>query len=80
MAGCHPALATDNVERFKRFRNFVGPRAVGLAQEISMHKDGKQTVASVEARGGRLGRPVLMVLLVSCVLAVAALIVAYSGT
>jgi hypothetical protein len=81
MAGCHPAFATGNVERFKRFRNFVGRRAVGLAQEISMHKDGKQTVeTAVEARGGLLGRPVLLVLLVSCVLAVAALIFTYSGT
>jgi hypothetical protein len=45
-----------------------------------MHKDGKQVVETpVEARGGLLGRPVLLVLIVSCVLAVAALIVAYSG-
>jgi hypothetical protein len=51
-----------------------------IAQEISMHKDGKQVVeTAVEARGGLLGRPVLLVLLVSCVLAVAALIVTYSG-
>jgi hypothetical protein len=59
----------------------VRERAVGLSQEISMHKDGTQIVeTAVEARGGLLGRPVLLVLLVSCVLAVAALIVAYSGT
>lgn len=46
-----------------------------------MRKDGKQIVeTAVEARGGRLGRPVLLVLLVSCVLAVAALIFTYSGT
>jgi hypothetical protein len=80
MAGCHPARATDNVERSKRFRNFVRGRAVSLSQEISVHKDGKQVVeTTVEARGGLLGRPVLLVLLVSCVLAVAALIVTYSG-
>ena len=55
-------------------------RAVGLSQEISMHKDGKQVVeTAVEARGGLLGRPVLLVLLVSCVLVAAALIVTYSG-
>ena len=55
-------------------------RAVGLSQEISMHKDGKQVIeTAVEARGGLLGKPVLLVLLVSCVLAVAALIVTYSG-
>jgi hypothetical protein len=54
--------------------------AVAFSQEISMHKDGKQVVeTSVEARGGLLGRPVLLVLLVSCVLVVAALIVTYSG-
>jgi hypothetical protein len=58
----------------------VRGRAVGLSQEISMHEDGKQVVeTAVEARGGLLGRPVLLVLLVSCVLAVAALIVTYSG-
>ena len=45
-----------------------------------MHKDGNQVVeTAVEARGGLLGRPVFLVLLVSCVLAVAALIVTYSG-
>jgi hypothetical protein len=46
-----------------------------------MHKDKNQIVeTAVEARGGLLGRPVLLVLLVSCVLAVAALIFAYSGS
>ena len=55
--------------------------AVGPSQEISMHKDENQIVeTAVEARGGRLGRPVLLVLLVSCVLAVVALIVTYSGS
>jgi hypothetical protein len=45
-----------------------------------MHEDGKQVVeTAVEARGGLLGRPVLLVLLVSCFLAVAVLIVTYSG-
>jgi hypothetical protein len=85
MAGWHPAHATGNVERCKRFRNLVQElvreRAVGLSQEISMHQDGKQVVeTAVEARGGLLGRPVLLVLLASCVLAVAALVLTYSGT
>ena len=45
-----------------------------------MHNDGKQVVeTAIEARGGVLGKPVLLVLVVSCVLAVAALIVTYSG-
>ena len=45
-----------------------------------MHNEGRQIVeTAVEARGGLLGRPILLVLLVSCVLAVAALIVTYSG-
>jgi hypothetical protein len=45
-----------------------------------MHEDGKQVVeTAVEARSGLLGRPVLLVLLVSCFLAVAALIATYSG-
>jgi hypothetical protein len=53
---------------------------VALSQETSMHNDEKQVVeTAVEARGGLLGRPVLLVLLVSCVLAVAALILTYSG-
>jgi hypothetical protein len=61
-------------------QELVRGRAVGLSQEISMDKDGKQVVeTAVEARGGLLDRPVLLVLLVSCVLAVAALIVTYSG-
>jgi hypothetical protein len=64
----------------QKVQELVRGRAVGLSQEISMHKDGKQVVeTAVEARGGLLGRPVLLVLLVSCVLAVAALIVTYSG-
>ena len=55
--------------------------AVGPSQEISMHKDEYQIVeTAVEARGGRVGRPVHLVLLVSCVLAVVALIVTYSGS
>jgi hypothetical protein len=67
------------VERPK-VQELVRVGAVGLSQEISMHKDGKQIVeTAVEARGGLLGRPVLLVLLVSCVLAVAVLIVTYSG-
>jgi hypothetical protein len=45
-----------------------------------MHQDGKQVVeTAVEARGGLLGRPVLLVLLASCILAIVALIVTYSG-
>jgi hypothetical protein len=80
MAGCHPARATDNVERSKRFRNFLRGRIVGLLQEISVRKDGKQMVeTAVEARGGLLCGPVLLVLIVSCVLAVFTLIVAYLG-
>jgi hypothetical protein len=79
MAGYHPARATGTLS---------GPKGSGTcesagswpSQEISMHKDEKQVVeTAVEARGGLLGRPVLLVLLVSCVLAVAALIVTYSG-
>jgi hypothetical protein len=46
-----------------------------------MQKDEDPIVpTAVEARGGRLGRPVLLVLLVSCVLAVVALVVTYSGS
>jgi hypothetical protein len=64
----------------QKVRELVRVQVVGLSQEISMHNDGKQVVeTAVEARGGLLGRPVLLVLLVSCVLAIAALIVTYSG-
>ena len=45
-----------------------------------MHRQGNQTVESaVEARGGFLGRPVLIVLVVSVVLALAAMALAYAG-
>jgi hypothetical protein len=45
-----------------------------------MHKDGNQIVeTAVEARGGLLGRPVLVVLVVSCLLAVAVLGMTYAG-
>ncbi len=45
-----------------------------------MEKDGNQIVEStVEARGARLGRPVLWVLVVSCALAVAFLAFSYLG-
>jgi hypothetical protein len=54
--------------------------AVGASQEISMHKDENHIVeTAVEARGGLLGKPVLLILLVSGVLAVVALIVTYSS-
>jgi hypothetical protein len=45
-----------------------------------MQKIGDQTVeTAVEARQGFLDRPVLVVLVVSCVLAVLALAAAYAG-
>jgi hypothetical protein len=45
-----------------------------------MHKEGNQTVESaVEARGGFLGRPVLLVLVVSVLLTAAALVLSYAG-
>lgn len=46
-----------------------------------MKKDGDQVVeTAVEARGGFLGRPVLLVLIVSVALAVAFLVFSYMGT
>jgi hypothetical protein len=45
-----------------------------------MHKDDKPTVeTAVEARAGFLDRPVLIVLVVSCVLAVGFLLFTYVG-
>lgn len=45
-----------------------------------MQKDGNQIVeTAVEARGGLLGGPVLLILIVSCFLAIAALVLTYSG-
>lgn len=45
-----------------------------------MHKEGDRIVeTSVEARQGVLGRPVLVVLVVSCVLAVVVMAIAYAG-
>lgn len=42
-------------------------------------RDERIVESSVEARQGFLGRPVLVVLLVSCVLAIAALALSYAG-
>ncbi len=68
-------------ERSVRFWNSREVRSLIRQQENAMRKDGEQIVeTAVEARGGLLGRPVLLVLVVSCVLAIAALIVTYSGT
>jgi len=45
-----------------------------------MEKKGDQIVeTAVEARGGLLGRPVLLVLVVSCVLAAAFMVLTYVG-
>jgi hypothetical protein len=45
-----------------------------------MHKEGNQTIeTAVEARGGFLGRPVLVVLGTSLVLAAAAMVLSYAG-
>jgi hypothetical protein len=45
-----------------------------------MHKEGNRTVESaVEARGGFLGRPVLLVLVVSVLLGLAAMALSYAG-
>jgi hypothetical protein len=46
-----------------------------------MKKDGDQIVETpVEARAGFLGRPVLLVLIVSCALVVAFMVFSYMGT
>jgi hypothetical protein len=46
-----------------------------------MKNDGDEIVeTAVEARGGFLGRPVLLVLIVSCALAVAFMVFSYLGT
>ncbi len=45
-----------------------------------MQKDGRQTIeTAVEARSGFLDRPVLVVLVVSCMLAMAFLVITYAG-
>ena len=45
-----------------------------------MKKNGDQIVeTAVEARAGFLGRPVLLVLVVSCVLAAVVMVLAYVG-
>ena len=73
------ANAPDHDERRKGSEP-VRARAVALSQEILMHKDGNQVVeTAVEARGGLLGKPVLVVLIVSCVLAIGLLGMTYAG-
>jgi hypothetical protein len=50
------------------------------ATEVPMEKKGDQIVeTAVEARAGFLGRPVLWVLIVSCVLAAAVMVLTYVG-
>ena len=62
-------------------RNLYEHRQLVRSQEVPMHKDKGQIVeTATEARGGLPGRPVLLVLIVSCVLAVAGLIITYSGS
>jgi hypothetical protein len=49
--------------------------------ETDMKKDNDQIVeTAVEARGGFLGRPVLLVLVVSVALAIAFMVFSYMGT
>jgi hypothetical protein len=53
---------------------------LSFLQETIMHKEGDHIVETpIEARGGFLGKPVLVVLVVSVVLAAAALGVTYAG-
>ena len=60
--------------------NFAVSEVLGSLQEMEMHKDGDHTVESaVEARGGFLGRPVLVVLILSCALAFVAMGLSYAG-
>jgi hypothetical protein len=61
-------------------RNIAADLALGPPQESTMHKEGNQIIESpVEARGGFLGRPVLAVLAVSLILAIAAMALSYAG-
>jgi hypothetical protein len=61
-------------------RELAAFEVLGSSQETKMHKEGNQTVESaVEARGGFLGRPVLLVLIVSVVLALVAMALSYAG-
>jgi hypothetical protein len=53
---------------------------VALPKEATMHKEGDHIVETpVEARQGFLDRPVLLVLVVSCVLAIVALGLSFAG-
>jgi hypothetical protein len=53
----------------------------GRPKDESMKRNDDQIVATaVEARGGRLGRPILIVLIVSVALAVAFMAFSYMGT
>jgi hypothetical protein len=59
-------------------RNLDAVSAVAFRQEATMRKEGDHIVETpVEARQGFLDRPVLVVLVASCVLAVVFLAVAY---
>lgn len=61
-------------------RNPGAIRAVIFRQEAAMHTEGDHIVETpVEARQGFLDRPVLVVLVASCVLAVVFMAIAYAG-
>jgi hypothetical protein len=61
-------------------RNFRSCGIVVWLKEATMHKEGEHTVESaVEARGGFLGRPVLVVLVVSVAMACVAMGLSYAG-
>ena len=65
----------------RRAWNFQPQMAVAFRQEATMHKEGDHIVESaVEARQGFLDRPVLVVLVLSCVLAVVFLGLSFAGT
>jgi hypothetical protein len=67
-------LGISSIERELNLRSTVG------STEVAMEKKADHVVeTAVEARAGFLGRPVLLVLVVSCVLAVALMTLAYVG-
>ncbi len=46
---------------------------------MKIDRDGRTVETAVEARGGFLGRPVLLVLIASCALAIGFLVLSYIG-
>ena len=75
-------VGSEYSEPFTHLDSSSRQRTIRLRQQdqfMEIDKGGRITETAVESRGGFLGRPVLVVLLASCALAIGFMIVSYVG-